>query len=164
MPKRPPQAPSNFTNQKLTDRELLANIKDAEEADGWATTTEIAIACGYTGNGSKNKTPATKVASRLAWMRDGGLLESTLPDYTVSASEPGARDTRWRLTEAGELIRTGQLSKAVENAIARMDPGAMILMMRRLTQLGYIDGDVPVAFALRREYQHRIAQRRLKIR
>lgn len=152
-------------NQDVTDRELLANITDAVEADGWATTTGIAVECGFgVANSKKGETPARKVATRLSWMRDGGLLESADPDYTKPYKNPGDRDTRWRLSPVGEAILAGKLSKTVENALASLDAGALVLLMRQLGMQGYVGGDLAVAFTLRREWQHHQGQRRLVIR
>lgn len=167
MPKRAQPAPTRgATNNEYDDRELLGIINDLcqQEADGFVSTTEIGLKMGFTSNGNKNSTPAVKVASRLSWMRTGLLLESSEPDYTTPANEPGARDTRWRLTRIGHEIIKGSLSKAVETAISRMDAGAQILMMRQLTTRGFIEADVPVAFAIRREYQHNIHKRKLLLR
>lgn len=151
-------------NTDLTDRELLANITDAIEADGWATTTGIAVECGFRGSGEKGDTPARKAANRLAWMRDGGLLESTGPDLTKPYVEPGDRDTRWRLTEFGQSIRSGALSRSAERALEGLDPGAQVVLMRLIAQQGYVNGDTALAFTLRREWQHNQAQRKLMIR
>lgn len=151
-------------NDDITDKELLANIKDAVETDGWATTTGIAVECGFNASGEKGDTPARKVASRLSWMRDGGLLESTDPDLTRPYKGPGDHDTRWKLSPLGEILLSGRLSKPVENAIAQMDAGAMLMMMRQLAQTGYVGGDLGVAFAMSREWRHHASQRKLSIR
>lgn len=159
-------------NADLTDREMLANIVDVGDDDGYATTTDIGLKCGYTGsngngrrgNQQRTATPAQRVASRLCWMRDGGLLESFAPDRTTPYIEPGDRDTRWRPTEIGYMILDGKLSKAVQTGLERMDAGSMLLAMRELMTIGYIRGGQTEAFALRREIQHHQAQRSLKIR
>lgn len=145
-------------NEEFTDREMLANIADAADADGWASSTDIGVQCGFSTNG-KSRTPATRVASRLAWMRDGGLLESAR-----FSDEDHTHDSYWRLTEVGQQILHGKLTKAVSGAIERMDAGAQILMMRELTRQGFVNGEVAVAFAIRREYQHNAAQRKLVLR
>lgn len=158
-------AQRTLTNDDYTDRELLANIRDATGADGWATTTDIGRECGFTGDGTKSGTPASKVAQRLVWMRRGELLESTGPDLTKPYAEPGDRDTRWRLTEVGQnLLKKGTLSKAVASSLDRMDAGTQILLMSQLSRRAYIEGDLGVAFAFRREWQHNQSKRKLVYR
>lgn len=164
MPKASRAQPEpRIRNIDYTDRELLGVIDRAADGDGMASTTEIALALGFT-DSKKYKTPAIKVASRLSWMRSGRLLESADPDLSRPYTEPGARDTRWGLTPAGRAIMEGQLSKAAQNAIEKMDDGAQILMMRHLTRKGFVEGSVPLAFAIRREYQHNIDKRKLTLR
>lgn len=165
--RRRPAQSRTARNDDWTDREILGIVDEAarEDVDESASTTEIGIKMGFSANrDSANKTPATAVGSRLAWMRDGGLLESLPPDLTRPFTEPGARDTRWRLTRSGQEILSGKLTKTITNAVDRMSTGDKIVLVKELMRTGYIEGDATTAFAMDRQVKHDRAKRKLVFR
>jgi hypothetical protein len=141
-----------LSNLDRTDLEMLHIIAEASDADGIASSADIADVLGI---GRKNGTsPAGRCAPRLSRMRMLGQIER------VSASErPDTKLALWRITEGGRALMNGKLSQAVASAIEKGDSGSQLLMMRRLTQAAMVFGDDVTASAVRREYQHNAAQR-----
>lgn len=139
-----------YRNVDYSDRELLINVY-AVARDVGATTAEIAVKLGITANGKKGITPSKKIGSRLGWMRTFGFLARV-------KAERG-KEPVWLVTEAGQLLIQGQLSKAVQTALDKMDDGSQLLLMRALTRRAYVEASQETATAIRREYQHQVAQR-----
>lgn len=163
-PKKPGRPERSARNDAFTDREMLGIVDECAKGDasGWATTTDIGIKMGWSKNGDKNNTPAVKVATRLAWMRDaGGLIESMKPDANTTWVEPGDRDTRWRLLPDGQAILSGKLTQTIERALEKMDVGALVALQRELMRTGWISGTQSSAFAINRQFQHDRAQRQI---
>jgi hypothetical protein len=146
---------ATLRNEDLTDRELLHVIADAADDNGLATSEEIALALGISQNG--NKSLATKVSVRLSWSVRYGFLESIDPREVGVQRE--VKSKLWRITPIGEQLMGGRLAKNVESAMDRMDPGAQLLAMRRLTRQAYIEAGSEVANAVRREHRHWEAKR-----
>lgn len=148
MPKGRPQSSSptrRLRNEDYTDRELLAII-DKEAGDGWATSEDIAQVLGFTDR-EDGRSPVMRVVSRLNWMRHYGFIER----------EDEGGQAHWQLTEVGREIMSGKLNRSVEGALNRMGAGEGILLMRALTRR---ESNEAVGHALRREFQHNIAQRK----
>lgn len=131
---------------------MLHIIHKACSQDGWATSDDIAAEIGLGDNG---RSRAGRVAPRLSVMARLGLIDKLGPGEMSS----GNKHVMWSVSTAGEQLMHGHLNKPVTTAIDGMEPGAQLLMMRRLMQRGYISGDEPVAEALRREFEHNRAQR-----
>ncbi len=137
-------------NEDYTDRELLHLIADCADAEGIATSEDIAAALGYgSTNGVK---PATKVVTRLAWMTRFGMLARV-------ELQKGQKGSRWILTDLGRALMGGRLRKTVEDALDTLDPGSAVLTMRHLTRRAYVEAQEEVATAVRREYLHQSAKR-----
>lgn len=145
-------------NEDWTDREVLLLVQECcqRSSDNLATTHEVGVAMGFSTNGSTNRTPATAVGSRLAYMRDAGLLESHKPDpeHRRSYDEPGSHNISWELSPAGTSIVTGKLTNVVNNAIDKMKPGDKVLLGAALMKSTWIDGDHSTAIALDRQLKH----------
>jgi hypothetical protein len=141
-----------LSNLDRTDLEMLHIIAEASDTDGVASSEDIADVLGI---GRKNGTsPAGRVAPRMSWMRRMGFIER------VSATErPDAKSALWRITDPGRRLMVGKLSATVANAIEKDDPGAQLLIMRKLMQRSYVSGDEVTSAAVRREYEHNRAQR-----
>lgn len=142
-------------NDDWSDRELLGVVQDAvdEDGSGSATTTEIGLKMGFT-SGEKNQTAATKVGSRLAYMRDGGLLESSRRGRDDPYYQPGDHDLRWSLTQAGHAVLRGKLTKTVQSALDRMGPGDKVMLLKEVMRSGWIEGSDTEAFVIDRQIKH----------
>jgi hypothetical protein len=139
---------ATLRNVDRTDLEMLFIIRKAYLGESFATSEDIAEELGM---GPRNgRSGSGRVATRLSWMVRYGLLRR------VEVSD-GRK--AWQITDGGERLMDGKLSQATVNAIESSDPGDQMLMMRRLTQRGYVHGDDTTAVALRREYEHNAAQR-----
>lgn len=143
----------NLRNIDRTDLEMLHIIQEAIGPEGYASSEDIANVIGL--GDSRTRSAAGRVSSRLSWMGRYGLVERIDPQIV------GRKRTEalWAITEAGRRIMSGRLRKNVQDAIDAEDPGAQLLMMRRLMQRGYVEGDSTTATTLRREYLHNVAQR-----
>lgn len=140
-------------NDEYTDRELLNVIMRCAAEDGTAATSEIAEALGVGDNGHS---AVQRIAPRLSWMKRYGFIENVDPPDQGYDGRTW-KGKLWALTDIGEQMARGRLSKAAEGALGRMDPGAQLLAMRSLTRLAATDERV--ANAVRREYLHNTARR-----
>lgn len=142
-----------LSNLDRTDLEMLHIIRKACNGDLFVSGEDIAAELGIVSDGTR--TGAGRVGPRLSWMARFGMLHKTKP------SDLGreGKGVLWGITDAGERLMSGKLSTATENAIERDDPGAQLLIMRRLTQRAIVHGDEATAVALRREFEHNRAQR-----
>lgn len=139
---------TGLSNIDRTDLELLHVIRKVGGSRGFASGADIATELGIIADG--RRTGAGRVSSRLSWMQRYGML------YKSANDKNGAL---WGISVAGERLMEGRLNQAVSDAIERDNPGAQLLMMRRLTQRAVVSGDAATSAALRREYQHNAAQR-----
>jgi hypothetical protein len=143
----------NLRNIDRTDLEMLHIIQEAIGPEGYASSEDIAGVIGL--GASRARSAGGRVSSRLSWMARYGQVERIDPQMV------GRKRTEalWVITAAGRRIMSGKLRKNVQDAIDTEDPGAQVLMMRRLMQRGYVSGDDTTATTLRREYLHHAAQR-----
>lgn len=142
----------SLRNEDYTDRELLHVIATSLDERGMASSESVAARLGLSPNGD-SRGPGAKIATRLSWMTRYGFLARIDPQTS------GAKGTRWVITQAGEEIMNGRLSRTFESQLDRMNVGAQVLTMRALTVRGYIGGAREGANALRREYLHQVSKR-----
>lgn len=147
-----PEAHDFVQIRDFSDRELLGVISDL----GAATVTARDIALRIFGlkeleeNEPEIRRVARCVTSRFVWMRRFGLLER---------NEEG----EWLISPAGEALRRGKLSAAVNNGIEKAkDEHALVLahvVGERLHRSGQVAGQ-----AMQRELQFQILRRRTRLR
>jgi hypothetical protein len=141
--------PERFRNIDYSDRELLMTIWSIGGDEG-ATTDRIASKLGITPNGRYR---IRRIAPRLAWMRRYGFLDRQGPDHEITP------DTPWVLTEMGQQLMGGRLSRVTQRTLENMDPGSHLLAMRVLGQQAYVRASPEAATAIRREWDHQRARR-----
>lgn len=140
----PKTNPKRLTNFDRSDRELLHIVHDNADPDGWASSQAVAEAM----NMDRDRQERSSVGSRMGWMARYDFLERH-PD----------EDHTFRLTEVGNDLKDGRLSKGLEQSLGRMNLGQAVLIVRSVIQNQYVNGAQPVADAVRREYLHNAAQR-----
>lgn len=125
----------------FSDRELLHILNDLANQDGWADSREIAEELGI-----EHRNPAQCVGQRLSWLAKHGCVEKHKDEKHM-----------WSLTEFGEAIMHGKLSKAAEKQLEGMD-AAQLLLATRLVTRAYqglaadTNGGGSAAWLLRREW------------
>ena len=128
----------------ISDTELLAIVDDCADENGWTFNLNVRIQMGEDPDAVKH----SGVGSRLAWMRRYGWLERN-PD-----------DGSHRLTAMGHAILDNpKLSRAVEQALGKLNPAQRLALTRELAEGGKVSPD-EVRTALRREWQRNLDPRR----
>ena len=128
----------------ISDTELLAIVDDNADENGWTLNADVRLALGEDIEAVKH----SGVGSRLAWMRRYGWLERN-PD-----------DGRQRLTAMGHaILENPKLSRAVEQALSRLNPAQRVALTRSIAEGGKVAPD-EVRSALRREWQRNLDPRR----
>ena len=127
----------------ISDTELLAIVDDLADENGWTFNLNVRIQMGEDPDAVKH----SGVGSRLAWMRRYGWLERN-PD-----------DGSHRLTAMGHaILDSPQLSKAIETALAKLNPAQRLALTRNIAEGGTHAPD-EVRTALRREWQRNLGHR-----
>jgi hypothetical protein len=122
----------------ISDSELLGVIDDLGDENGWSTTYDIRKQLGEKPEEVKHR---TGVGPRLGWMRRYGWVERS--------PETGM----WRLTAMGHAILDNpELSKSVENALAKLNPAQRLRLAREIAEAGHSSAD-EIRSALRRQWQ-----------
>lgn len=143
-----------LSNLDMTDREILLAMNDVANSDGLVLAQDVAEYFGIVSNGKR--TPAGTVASRLAWMRKYGYVDRIDPKTLgLRASD----HPRYIITPFGEQVMKGRIPAGIERAIDSASAGTMVMAMRKLAQRAYLQSDVQVSNAVRREYNHHEARR-----
>jgi hypothetical protein len=131
-----------FDLSTVSDRELLALLQDVSDADGTASTLDVAQAADL-----ETDHPLSNVGVRLGYLRKIGML---------------ARDSetkRWYMTPVGDRFVRGRLTAAQRRALeALRDEGAAWAATESLSRLLGGAGDAQ-ATMMRRQWQHGWAQR-----
>lgn len=127
---------AGFTLREASDRELLAYLQDAADADGQASTFAIADLADL-----KAKRPLVNVGVRLGYLRRVGLVER----------DPDTRG--WYLTAIGETFVAGRLPAAARRALDHLDGGAAWAATEQLGELLRAAGPEQ-ATMMRRQWQH----------
>lgn len=113
------------------DLDLLLKLEAEGDADGFLDTENLARSLGFE--------EASKIASRLSWMRRYGMLDF----------DPQRR--LWRLTPGAHRVTQARLKAAQANVIEKLPDEAMVDVMANVTTR-YRLGDPMVAAMLRREF------------
>jgi len=140
----------------ISDAELLAIVDDCADENGWATTLTIRWQLGVHDDEKRSG-----VGTRLAWLKRYGWLEHGEREKVQTDDERGWRWSRsWRLTAMGHaLLDNPDLSKSIENALAKLNPAQRLALTRELGEFG--SGSAPeLRTALRRQWQRSLGMRR----
>lgn len=137
----------------FSDREVLALVDQAADEEGWAESAEIASELWSramsSGNGAAQQATHA-VSTRLAYMaRTLGVVVRS-PDSKHKAA-------RWGLTDVGEELLRGRLSKGVVNSIDRLTGTQTVIAVHQLTARG--DDDMTAAL-MRRAWVYGTSARR----
>ena len=126
----------------ISDTELLAIVDDCADENGWTANVDVRLQMGEDPDAVKH----SGVGSRLAWMRRYGWLERH-------------DDGKHRLTAMGHAILDNpKLSRAVGQALVRMNPAQRVALTRELAEAGTAAPE-EVRTALRREWQRNLGRR-----
>lgn len=122
----------------IGDTELLAIVDDVSDDDGWSSTIDVRI---QLGENIEDTSRRSGVGPRLSWMKRYGWLERH------------EHETRlWRLTPIGHAVLDNpNLSKAVENALGRLNPAQRMRLTRELAE-DASQGQAEIRTALRRQW------------
>lgn len=116
----------------ISDTDLLAIIEDLADADGWTSNLDVRLQLG-----EKEDTKRSGVGSRLAWMRRYGWLEQHHEHHNMHRLTPLGKD----------LLDNPRLTKAVEDALDRMNPAQRVALTREIAESGH-----DIKTALRRQW------------
>lgn len=134
--------PRSMKLDDVSDREVLALLRDVADADGTVSTLDIATAMDL-----ETKHPLSNVGVRLGYLRRIGLL----------ARDPDTK--RWYLTSVGSQFVAGRLSATQQRALESLkSEGAAWAATESLSRLLKDAGDSQ-ATMMRRQWQHGWAQR-----
>lgn len=131
----------SFRLAEVSDRELLALLRDVADSDGTASTLDVAAAADL-----ETEHPLTNVGVRLGYLRKIGMLERD-------------DDMRWYLTTVGARFVGGKLTAAQKRALeALRDEGSAWQATEALSSL-LGDASYTQATMMRRQWQHGWARR-----
>jgi hypothetical protein len=131
----------SFRLAEVSDRELLALLRDVSDDDGMASTADVAAAADL-----DVKHPLSNVGVRLGYLRKIGMLDRH-------------SDTqRWYLTTLGERFVRGQLTPAQRRALEALRDGSAWAATESLSRL-LGDASLAQATMMRRQWQHGWAKR-----
>lgn len=127
-------------NEDMTDREVLALVKDCLGPNDLAASSEIADRLGVKDD---DRAGRASVSRRLSWMRRYGWLA-----YNED-------ERAYALTDSGRALLNGKLRASMQRALEDLSPGERVLLMR-----GVASGlnSVSTLTAVRREWQHQYAR------
>lgn len=114
-----------------SDREFLLVLEDVADADGWASSQEVA---------DRLDLAHRRIASsRLSWMKRLGQVEREIErdDHGNLRTHRDGKPVytqRWCLTDEGFAYAHATLRKGDESALARMRDEQMLLLTRYLTE------------------------------
>jgi len=115
------------------DLELMLKLADTANADGLATSAELADSMGFA------EGDARAIAIRCSWMRRFGMLDFH------------AEHKAWRLTRGGERVVEAKLRAAAARTLDAVPDEQLVEVMAHVTTR-YRLGDPMLATMLRREF------------
>jgi hypothetical protein len=131
----------------ISDAELLHIVDDLADENGWTHTLDVRLQLGEKPDDPEHRR-RSGVGPRLSWLRRYGWLEQHSDDR-------GA----WRLTAMGHaLLEHPELSRAVESALAKLNPAQRLRLTRELGEFG-ASTSIEIKTALRRQWQRALGQR-----
>ena len=108
----------------ISDTELLAIVDDLADENGWTTTLAVRLQLGEDPEAVGHR---TGIGGRLAWMVRYGWLER----------HADRKRSDWRLTAMGHaMLDNPDLSRAVESALAKLNPAQRIRLAREIGEAG----------------------------
>lgn len=140
----------------ISDSELLAIVDDVADENGWTTTYDVRLQLGE----DLESPERTGVGIRLAWLRRYGWLERGDRQRIESANKRGWEWSQsWRLSAMGHaLLDHPDLSRAMETALAKLNPAQRLRLTRELGEAGH-DTAPEIKAALRRQWQRSMRSR-----
>lgn len=127
----------------IGDAELLGVVDDLADERGWTSTYAIQIQLGERPEEfrkvSEGEIPRSGVGPRLSWLVRYGWLERSSERIRVESGDPrGWRWSQsWRLTPMGHLLLDdADLSRAVQNALERLNPAQRLRVTREMAEVG----------------------------
>lgn len=134
--------PRSMKLADVSDREVLALLRDVADGDGTVSTLDLATAMDL---GTKH--PLSNTGVRLAYLRRIGMVQR----------DPDTK--RWYLTQLGSQYVAGRLSATQQRALESLrSEGAAWAATESLSRLLRDAGDSQ-ATMMRRQWQHGWAQR-----
>lgn len=127
----------NMNNFSFGDRELLYVVHDLADKEGWVDASSVANRLAIT-----HENPTRCVVGRFVWMRKFGVMERNEED-----------GSKWRLTEQGEKVRRGTLTKAASKAIEGLGAEQLVVATDMLGRR-YSPNQNQVAVLMRRAWKH----------
>lgn len=134
---------------EFSDRELLLNLQDVADEEGYATSDDVAGILGI-----DHDNPQHCVSARFIWLRLYGALDS---DKIKDGENKGK--VKWRLSGKGRAMANGQLAPQQERALENIDEDQMIPVVRTIAQRQRT-GDETAGHLMRREWYHGTHSRR----
>jgi hypothetical protein len=148
---RPPAI--DLTIWGISDSELLAIVDDLADENGWTRGYDVRL---QLGERPEERGRRSGVGPRLSWMVRYGWLEKGEP---IKDETTGAKVAVWRLTAMGHaLLDHPDLSRAVENALGKLNPAQRLVLTRELAETGSGSAD-EIRAALRRQWQRSMGRR-----
>jgi len=145
---------AGLRNIDRTDREMLIVIDRCADKEGVVSSQDVADALGIPAlNG---KSPAGRVSTRLSWMARFGQLERLDPKVWGRKST----EAIWMITSDGHDLLHGKITKAVDDRIRSASSGERVLIMRALSEYGFVNASQFEATAIRRQWEHNRYMRR----
>lgn len=120
--------------EDMSDREVLLIINDLV-GQGWVDPLDVADRIGLTGDKAKRA-----AQMRLSWLRRMGALERehATDDHGNTLTNRNTGQPRYTqrycLTDLGTQLANGDLRKAQQQALDRLDTGQMLTVARLLTE------------------------------
>jgi hypothetical protein len=121
-----------FSLYDFRDLDLMLQLQQIGDNDGWASTKELGEALGA-GDDVRG------VGIRASWMKRLGMFD--FDDET----------RMWRVSEGGERVTKAKLRAAASNSIEKTPDDALVDVMAHVTSR-YRHGDPLMATMLRREF------------
>jgi hypothetical protein len=133
----------------ISDAEILGIVDDLADENGWTATHAVRLQLGENHDTDKR----SGIPIRLAWLRRYGWLEKGEREKIEQSDGTWVWTQRWRLTAMGQaLLDNPDLSRAVENALGKLNPAQRLRLTRELGEAGH--GTAPeIRAALRRQWQ-----------
>jgi hypothetical protein len=145
----------------ISDSELLGIVDDLADENGWTTTMAMRVQLGEDPWIPALGEHRSGVGIRLGWLRRYGWLEKGEREKIDSEDERGWRWSQsWRLTAMGHaLLDSPDLSRAVENALSKLNPAQRLRLTRELGDAGSATAP-EIRNALRRQWQRSMIGKR----
>jgi hypothetical protein len=155
--------PRSLSIAEFSDREFLLIVQEAEDADGWSSSHEVAKRV----SGLETAEPHRSVANRLSWLwRFGAVEREYVRDehgqLVLTRGGKPKLTQRWKLSPLGEAMANGQLRAAQQRSLEAMNEGQLFTVTRWLTEQYRANRGQPVGLLVRRVWTHGTHKRRFE--